>query len=234
MKTFLLIFSILPHLLLAQMEYRSNPDDSTDVIEMVIIPPDLKADSVVQYIYNLNPNNSSITYSQRFGPVNLSNKISVNEFYEWTKKHCIERVGERYFYDNFRLNRHSFKDDLFSEIYEIRYYFFPPGFSYDYQIISFKRFVFMGLDETQVPENLPDCMTESMSCSFPITREKALEIAVAQVVKKRPLKVYFSGLTSEYKWDCRTYSESHWYGEYFTIDARTGEVSELRQYQRID
>ncbi|GEM_PF-6054240 len=91
MKKLLFILLVLPKLLLAQMEYRLNPDDTTEVIGMAVIPPDIKADSMVQYIYNLNPNDSGITYAQRFGSVKLSEKFSVNEFYEWTKQYCIER-----------------------------------------------------------------------------------------------------------------------------------------------
>ena len=38
--------------------------------------------------------------------------------------------GKVYFYDNFKVwTGFNFKDEAATEIYEIRYYFFPPGFS---------------------------------------------------------------------------------------------------------
>jgi len=92
----------------------------------------------------------------------------------------------------------------------------------------------MGLDEIQVPINLPDCRDDAKSCEFPINREAALRVAFEQVVKGRNLKVLLQQISPEYKWEGRTYSEGHWYGEYFAIDLRTGEVSGVRQNHRID
>lgn len=127
-----------------------------------------------------------------------------------------------------------FNDDPNSEIYEIRYYFFPLGFQFDHQEITFKKYVFLGLEEVETPANLPDCRNDPKACDFPITREMAIKIATEQVVKGRELKVRIKQFNPDLKWECETYSEGHWFGENFTIDARTGEVSEPRGWHRID
>jgi hypothetical protein len=227
-------FLLLPFFAPAQMEVRISAD-SSEGIEVIFIPPAMTADSLMQHIYHFNPSQYGIGHTQRFGWLKLSEKFDTDEFYQWTKKFCIERLGERYFYENFRVYRHSFKDNPNTEIYEIHYLFFPPGFGFDHQRITFKKYVFLGIEEVQPPANLPDCRTDPAACEFPVNREAALKIAREQVVKERDLQVHIERrLSPEYQWVCKTYSKGYVWGEDFTIDARTGRVSKPRGWHRID
>lgn len=151
----LLCLALLPLFALAQNEIRINPQDSTEGIEVIFIPREMTADSLMHYIYNFDPSRYGIGHTQRFGWLKLSEKFDTDSFYQWTKQYCIERVGERYFYENFRVYRHSFKDNPNTEVYEIHYLFFPPGFGFDHQRITFKKYVFLGTEEVQPPANLP-------------------------------------------------------------------------------
>jgi hypothetical protein len=235
MKRLSVISSFLfPLFALAQQEIRINPQDSTEGIEVVFIPREMTADSLMQHIYHFNPNRYGIGHTQRFGWLKLSEKFDTDEFYQWTKKYCIERVGEGYFYENFRVYRHSFKDNANTEIYEIHYLFFPPGFGYDHQRITFKKYVFLGIEEVQPPANLPDCRSDPAACDFPVNREAAMKIALEQVVKGREMQVRIEDLTYDFKWECKTYTEGYGRGEDFSIDARTGKVSAPKGWQRID
>lgn len=233
-RLFLPIFLLSPFFALSQMETHVNPNDSTERFEVFLIPPDMTVDSLVHYIYDFNPSKYGIGYSQKFGWLKLSDKFDTDSFYQWTKQYCIERVGERYFYENFRVNRRSFKDNASSEIYEIRYYFFPPGLGYDHQRITFKKYMFLGIEETQAPSNLPDCRTDPTACEFPIGREAAMKIASEKVLKGRDMHIHIKELNYDLKWECVVYTDGYWSGEDFTIDARTGKVSEVKGWHRID
>lgn len=224
---------LLPLLASAQQETRTN-SDSTERIEVVFIPHEMTADSLMQHIYNFDPSQYGIGRTQRFGWLKPSAKFSTDEFYQWTKQYCIDRVGEAYFYENFRVYRNSFKDDPNTEVYEIRYLFFPPGFGFDHRRITFKKYVFLGIEEVQTPADLPDCRTDDSECAFPVNREAAMAIALQQVVKGREMQVRINELTPAYKWDCKSYAKGHSSGEDFTIDARTGVVSAPKPWRQID
>ncbi|MCB9348250.1 MAG: PepSY domain-containing protein [Lewinellaceae bacterium] len=234
MKQLIFLALWLPQLVQAQMEVRINPTGPGERMEVIAVPREMTADSLVQYIYNFNPNEYGIEYKQKFGWLKLSDKFDTDEFYQWTKQYCIDRVGEAYFYDNFRLDWHSFKDEAATEIYEIRYYFFPPGFAFAHQRITFKKYAFLGMEEIETPANLPDCRKNPGDCVFPVTREKAEKIAEEKVIKGRDVQLYIEGLTDSYEWKCVTATPKGWAGENFTIDARTGEVSEQKKWHRID
>jgi hypothetical protein len=229
-----LLFCLLPLFALAQIEYRINPDRSEERIDVVVIPPAMTADSLMYHIQGFESGEYSIEQKRKSGRLKMSHKFDTNEFYEWTKQYCIERVGERYFYENFRVRWSSFNDDPNSEIYQITYFFFPPGFHFDHQGITFKKYVFLGLDEVETPANLPDCRTDPKACDFPITREMAIKIATEQVVKGRDMEVRIKQFNPDMKWDCEVYLKGKGYRERFTIDARTGELSEPKGSHLID
>ena len=234
MKALPLLFLLLPLTALPQMEARFHPDKPEEGIEVARIPPDILLDSLVHYIYNFNPSKYGIAYSQKFGWLKPSDQFDSNAFFEWAKQYCIERVGEAYFYDHFRVNRRSFKDHDDSEIYEIRFYFFPPGFAYDHVQVVFKKFVFLGIEEVETPAHLPDCRSDTTACTFPITRQRAKQIARQQVLKDRDMHLLIKGLTDDLKWEGQVYTDGRWYGESFTIDARTGDVTTPKAWRRID
>ena len=225
---------LLPHLGWAQQEARVNPHEPGHVLRVVPIPPAMAADSLMHYIYSFNPSSYGIEYKQRSGWLRRSDKFDTDAFFRWTKQYCIERLGEAYFYENFRVDWTSFKDNADTEVYEIRYYFFPPGFSFDHQRISFKKYSFLGIEEIQAPANLPDCREGPSRCAFPIGRAAAEKIAAETVLQGRGMQLKVIELDQDYRWQCVLYSEGHWQGENFAIDARTGEVSKAQPWQRID
>ncbi|MCB0581673.1 MAG: hypothetical protein KDD10_20500 [Phaeodactylibacter sp.] len=234
MKRLPLLAFLLPLALQAQMETRVRPDNLREKMDVVAVPRDMTADSLAHYIYNLDPDDYGIEYRQKFGWLKLSDKFDTDEFYQWTKQYCIGRVGEEYFYDNFRLDWHSFKDEAATEIYEIRYYFFPPGFQFAHQRITFKKFAFLGIEEVETPANLPDCRENAAACIFPVTYEEAKRIAAEQVVKGRDMQLFVRELNADYEWECAATDAKGWYSENFTVDARTGEVSAPTKWHRID
>lgn len=235
MKIYSIItFCLLSFPLIGQMEIRWHDIDREKGKYVMRIPRDMTADSVMHYIYDFQPSSYGIKYGQRWGWLKPSSKFDTNDFYELTKQYCIERVGEDYFYEHFRFDRHSFQENNKNDIYYIHYYFFPKNFVYDHVKITFKKFSFYGIEEIQFPNNVPDCREKKENCDFPITRRKAYKIVKEQVLKDKELQINIRELSDTYKWKCTISSKGNWYGENFTIDARTGEVSIPKQWRRID
>ena len=199
------------------------------------IPKGATLDSLFQMIYRAYEMDSDdVRRGQQYGWYKYSEKINADSFFLSTLKYCTDRVGEEYFYRHFRFDVHSFKDDPFSEVFTIRYRFYPPGFAKDdYVDIVFKRLDFLSIYKMSFPKNLPDCQADPKQCAFPITREKAMEIAKKELVKDREMKVNLE-LDNNLKWKGTTYTEGQWQGENFFIDARTGKLSGVKGWHRID
>ncbi|MDV7397215.1 hypothetical protein RZS08_37790, partial [Arthrospira platensis SPKY1] len=100
----ILALLLLPHLVRAQQEVHIDPHEPRHALRVVPIPPAMTADSLMHYIYSFNPSSYGIEYQQRFGWLKLSDKFDTDEFFQWTKQYCIERLGEAYFYENFRVD----------------------------------------------------------------------------------------------------------------------------------
>jgi hypothetical protein len=176
-----------------------------------------------------------IRRSRSFGWNKHSDKIDADSFFVYTKNYCINTVGEAFFYDHFRVIYHSFKDDPNSEVFTIKYLFYPPGLGEeDFIEIIFKRLDFLNIHQMSHPENLPPCLTEPEACLFPIDREAATAIAREQILKERDWNIRIERLNQQLQWDCQVIHPNSWAGERFTIDTRTGEVSMPKAWQRID
>ena len=67
MKQLIFLALWLPQLVEAQMEIRVNPTDPGEKMEVIAVPREMTADSLVHYIYNFNPNEYGIEYKQKFG-----------------------------------------------------------------------------------------------------------------------------------------------------------------------
>lgn len=93
-------FPLLPATLFCACANRvpnETPDRSEDGIDVVVIPPVMTADSLMYHIYGFESGKYGIEHKTKYGWLKMSHKFDTNEFYEWTKQYCIERVGERVF-----------------------------------------------------------------------------------------------------------------------------------------
>lgn len=199
------------------------------------IPRNPSLQMLFDTIYNAyGMDQDDVKRGQRFGWYKYSEKINSDSFFNATLKYCTDRVGEDYFYQHFRLDVHTFKDDPYSEVFTIRYRFYPPGFEGDdYVNIMFKSLDFLNIHQMSYPENLPDCRTQPSNCTFLFNREKAILMAQEELIKDQDLEVSLK-LNDHLKWEGTTYSKDHWYGENFFIDIRTGLISNVKKWHRID
>ncbi|MBV6441544.1 MAG: hypothetical protein DYG98_06390 [Haliscomenobacteraceae bacterium CHB4] len=225
---------LLPLLLQAQLPLLTVPQEQ------------LPADSVAQLIYRLahpdpEVDKYGIEYTRRFGWLKMSDKINTDSFFNWTKQYCIERVGEELFYKNFRLYRNSFKDNATTEIYEIRYLFFPfdsnaqnlNSDSSHYAEFVFKSFDFLGIHESQTPANLPDCRLDTSACRFLFDRAAVLRIIAAMGLKSEKRYEPYLLFQPDLTWKV-TVNVNDWMFHSFTVDSRSGLSSEVRTSHRID
>lgn len=204
-----------------------------------IIPEFANLDSLFSIIHQAYEHDEDdIERAQQFGWYKYSEKIDAEQFYEECKSYCVERVGEERFYQQFRFDAHAFKDDPLSEIFTIRFRYYPflmdSTSKGDFVNIIFQSLDFINIHQRSYPENLPDCSTNTDACNFPIGRTEAEAIGLREVVKGREdFKVTIHELKQNFLWLC-TATANGWYGETFTVDARTGEVGNLEQWRRID
>lgn len=204
-----------------------------------IIPKSANLDSLFSIIHQAYEHDEDdIQRAQKFGWYKHSDKIDAEQFYEECKAYCIERVGEERFYQHFRFDVHSFKDDPLSEIFTIKFRYYPfltdSMAKGDFVNIVFQSLDFINIHQRAYPENLPNCSTNPDACNFPIGRTEAEAIGLREVVKGREdFKLTIHELKQNLQWLC-TATADGWYGETFTVDARTGEVDHLKQWWRID
>ncbi len=208
------------------------------------IPPKKSADAVFLDAYRLiEPNPAKDKYGiesmRRFGWLEPSSKFDTDSFYQWTKQKCIEKVGKDFFYQRFKLSWQSFKNDPASEVYTITYLIAPFQDSLleddIYIKISFKRYDFLGRSETEIPSNLPDCINNPILCTFYYDREKVLAIAREKVIGTQQVlnKGPYLTLLPDFNWQVSV--ELAGAGiKTFTVDSRTGAMSEVRTSWRID
>jgi hypothetical protein len=223
------------------------PTVSAQLILVNVPRENLCADSVAHRVYvqalGNDPANDpyGIGYSRKFGWFKMSEKINTDSFYNWTKQYCIERVGEDFFYRHFRFGYYSFKDNTQSEIYEIRYYFLPFDSaatqldfdSTDYTEFIFKSFDFLGIHEVGTPPFLPDCRTDPAACRFAFDRAAVLKIAEEKGLKSQkgyPPRLEFQPDLSWKVW----INVDDWTFYQYSVESRTGAVSETTTRRRID
>lgn len=206
----------------------------------------ISADSLAHFLYfsthtDRENDRYGIQYSRKFGWLKMSDNINTDSFWLWTRQFCIERAGEDFFYQHFRLDWRSMHDDPHSEIYKIRYYFFPfdttvthldPDAT-NYAEIEFKSFDFLGIHEVQTPANLPDCNAHASSCLFQFDKNAVLKIVAEKGLKCKSGTSPTITLMPDLKWSVGI-NENDWIFHHFTVDCRTGEVSELKTSHRID
>lgn len=193
------------------------------------IPKEASLDSVFQEMYRVYQyDEDSFARSRSFGWTRHSSVIDTDAFFQKTKTYCIDRVGEAYFYKHFRLFIHSFKDEEASHIYTIQYRFYVPGMEGEYVPIVFKSFDFLGFQEEEYPDNLPDCLSNPGTCAFEINKEKAIQIALKEVVKDAAYngEIKPNQFTEDYKWHFAINLLKKGIHT-FKIDARTGAVEDL-------
>jgi hypothetical protein len=236
-------YVLLPLLLL----FLTNARPLTAQMTLVKVPREnLSADSVAHRVYFETEGRPTldkygIRYSRKFGWFKMSEKIDTDSFYNWTKQYCIERVGEAFFYQHFYFTYYSFKDNLDSEIYEIRYYFLPfdtaatqlHDDSTPHAEVTFKSFDFLGIHEVETPPNLPDCRTDSAACSFPFDSAAVLKIAEEKGLKSEkgyPPRLQFQPDLTWKVW----INVNDWTYHQYTVDGRTGVVSAVKTSHRID
>lgn len=206
----------------------------------------ISADSLAHFLYYAtlaDPKNDpyGIQYSRKFGWLKLSDKINTDSFWLSTRQFCIERVGEDFFYKHFRMNWRSLRDNGNSEIYEIRYYFFPfdtTATRLDIDSVAhvemvFKSFDFLGIHEVQTPPYLPDCRGKAAACLFPFDKKEVLKIVAEKGLKCKPGFLPYIELMPDLKWSV-SINENDWVFHRFRVDCQTGEASEVRTSHRID
>jgi hypothetical protein len=232
---------------LALLFYQASVADALAQHSLVRVPATaLTADSLAHYIYAADDPDPAkdrygIGYSRKFGWLKVSDKMNTDSFWQWTRKYCTDRVGEAFFYRHFRMDRRSLHDDLASEVYEVRYYFFPfdtaaAFLTFDtvsYAPVVFKRFDFLGMHEVEIPVNLPDCRADQQACTFPFDRAAVRRIAAQKDLKNKPGTSPRIELQPDLKWSVHI-NENDWVFYNFTVDSRTGEVSEVQTIRRID
>ena len=198
------------------------------------IPKAAPLDSLFQIIFTAYElDEDAISRAQKYGWYKHSEKINADSFFIFTKQYCIDRVGEDYFYEHFRFFGHSFKDDPFSEVFQITYRYYPLGFNEnDYVEIIFQSLDFLNVHQESFPNNLPDCSTNAADCEFPINRKAVFTIANKEIVKERKVEISINKLTADFKWSCHVSSDGTAAGETFLMDARTGEITDHRKFYR--
>ena len=203
------------------------------------IPKSANLDSLFSIIHQVYEHDKDdIKRGQQYGWYKYSDKIDAGQFFEECKTYCIERVGEERFYQHFRFDVHAFKDDPRSEIFTIRFRYYPfltdSTSKGDFVNIIFQSLDFINIHQRSYPENLPDCSTNTDACNFPIGRTEAEAIGLREVVKGREdFKITIHEFKQNFQWLC-TATANGWYVERFTVDARTGEVGNFQQWQGID
>jgi hypothetical protein len=162
--------------------------------------------------------------------------MDAEAYFSRTRQFCLEQVGEEIFYRHFRVDNRSFRDDPFSEVFTIRYRFYPPGLEVDsvYVNMIFQRLDFLGVTDEVQPAYLPPCVAEPGSCYFPVTRDSAIVIARQEVLRGRALELAIYRLSEDYTWSGVIMSDNGGYREDFSVDARTGKVIGIDARRRID
>lgn len=199
------------------------------------VPKVATIDSVFRMIISYhNYSEEQVIRTQQFGLLQKSAIMNTDSFYQSTKQYCIQQVGEDFFYNKFRLILHSFENNPDGNVFTIKYRFYPFAVeNRDYVDIVFKKMDFLNIHQYELPQNLPECEQEKENCGLLISREKAKEIAKKEVVKDRDLDVFVQKLMPSLKWKCNA-KENDWSGESFYIDIKTGEITELHGWRRID
>ena len=209
------------------------------------VPHDRLVDSVFLDIYRLDhpdpaTDSYGIGYSRSFGWLAPSAKFDTDSFYQWTKQKCIEKVGEIFFYQHFRLGRHSFKDEWSTEVYTITYLIVPfqdstlVKYNNQYVYLSFKRFDFLGYSETQIPVNLPDCIADPELCAFRYDRQRVMAITREKVIgDQKIIDGPYLQLGADFGWQVSVELAGAGIKQ-FTVDGRTGVMSEIKTSWRID
>ena len=206
----------------------------------------ISADSLAHYLYRQNnpdraADKNGMESYRKYGWLKMSEKINTDSFYQWTKQYCIARVGEAYFYQHFRLDWRTLHEDMPAEIYEIRYIFMPfdtaalylDEDSMAHGLFVFKSFDFMGIHELETPSNLPDCRENPSACRLPFDRAAVLKIVEARGLKSEkgyPPRLEFQ---SDLSWKV-SINVNDWIFHQYSVDSRTGAVSEVKTSHRID
>jgi len=192
------------------------------------IPENASLDSIFTTIFNYYEiDEKDKKRSWKYGWLSHSKRIDADSFFQSAKQYSIDRVGKKYFYENFRVTYHSFKDDRYSNVYTIMFRFYPPGFDEeDYLKIIFKNFSFLDFKQDEFPTNLPDCRQDTTLCSFLINREKLEEIVKKELIKDEDVNFRVLELNDDYQWYCRLFIK-RWPKNFFYVDARTGEITGL-------
>lgn len=206
----------------------------------------ISADSLAHLVYDQNnPDRTVDQYDignmRKFGWLKMSQKMNTDSFFYWTKQYCIDRVGESFFYQHFRLDLLALRDNTNTEIYEVRYIFLP----FDTAAIvlnedstlfvnfTFKSFDFLGIHEIQTPEYLPDCRLASSNCQFLFDRTAVLKIAEEKGIKSAKGYPPYLELQPDLNWRV-TINENDWLFHQYFVNSMTGAVSETKTSRRID
>jgi hypothetical protein len=207
--------------------------------QVLSIPVNRPLDSIYLDIYRLdNPDPKEdrygIEYTRTFGLLQNSKKFDTDSFYQWTQQFCIEKVGKKFFYKNFKLDMYSFKDEDKTEIYTITYLIEPfkdsllQDYGDNFIKFTFKNYNFSGKSMVETPDNIPDCVKHPELCRFKYDRKRVVKLTNKKIVKGA--KTYlnrgpYMTLNKDFQWEVRVEIEGI---KSFTVDSRTGKMSEIK------
>ncbi len=179
-------------------------------------------------------NADAIRRFQESGWCKPSDRIPLDSFYEASKQWCIDRMGADRFYRNVKIDWQSLKDEMSKDIYWIRFYYFPDSLTDAMVTCKFRYYYFMGRKEIYPPENLRDIRLDATAYSFPVTQQKAIQIARDSVVgQDSAIKIRPPQFTDDFEWRFSIDTGKNGIKSFY-IDARTGLVRDLKVAWRID